>query len=1032
MSFAASYAQLRSFIQHCKRSQLDALIKFTNLPRGGLKPDLQLRLLSYLDEAPNPVFISALNDLIRRTQNVETPTVLPAVPLDATHPHIELHRPTYTSDVSAALPDSTTDSPMYLASLASGEFQQHLRETSSRSETLKRVGDEPDILPIDSWTATRVNSSAPSTTNHNNPQIHNVCPVAVPDCANSSTTGSTPPTKDHSYVVPNPPPAPLITLAGIDGCFRLPAILHGFRFQESPFFKEIDVLYPPQVITPTHIGFATGRRSYDRSLCLRFTADQAETITYHCRRTAADRMEFGIQVIMRFARLDPIFCEQLSKAYGLFAGQESSVAPPIQMSEDSLPVHLAIQVNGHPVQLPSLLPSNRPGMDGRRNPRPVNITQFLRVSPAMPNYIKLTWTHDYSSFVYSLVGVYLMHKRSPQQLCCLLKSKAFQNAETMKLELIRKLSPNSKESLQTPKTQLSSENAIRDAVDDDDDLVMPNTLPVQLLCPLSKCRIEVPVRGRHCSHVQCYDATTYLIINERKPSWNCPVCDKKVYYEDLMIDGLFLEVLNSKCTQDMDEVVFHEDGSWSVSENSSRVPKSSYPEDIRSSESQRTGCGNSPLGMLPTPNSVVSTLEPDSVGSCSTTTLGVSFTASSPAGSATSSTHGGASGSPGRSNNANLMRMSPLKTDNIPSMEKKHTVQHSDTGPIIDLTCSDDEDTEPPVVSFSASHSTTSITISDEDSSLIGSPRPQPQIVNSCSAVPEYPMASFSAQPQTNSTNRSTVLAQPGPRSTTMYRPKTISNTVLSKHGQLNSRPSPVNAVASASDVPLHVPQPFATGEASLHSRKRSNPSENPTPNKFANQSLRSRQTCNPSPQIPRSHPNISGGYPAKLTRSDHHTRETQAPLSYGPVTQNSRFNHQFGSLADTCSSTVYNRKPTHASIPPYDLADYDLPRVRGVATNDHFGMRHDCPTTGPWSEDRMINPMDVVSASSSCMHSCYSSTTSDLLLYPPRLHSQFDTRPSYLDDQRRLPYDDSHYNHMPKLTMGEQPFWSHTRDSLK
>ncbi|VDP54148.1 unnamed protein product [Schistosoma margrebowiei] len=73
--------------------------------------------------------------------------------------------------------------------------------------------------------------------------------------------------------------------------------------------------------------------------------------------------------------------------------------------------------------------------------------------------------------------------------------------------------------------------------DDDDDLVMPNTLPVQLLCPLSKCRIEVPVRGRNCRHVQCYDATTYLIINERKPTWNCPVCDGKAVYEDLIVDG---------------------------------------------------------------------------------------------------------------------------------------------------------------------------------------------------------------------------------------------------------------------------------------------------------------------------------------------------------------------------------------------------------------------------------------------------------------------------------------------------------------
>lgn len=73
--------------------------------------------------------------------------------------------------------------------------------------------------------------------------------------------------------------------------------------------------------------------------------------------------------------------------------------------------------------------------------------------------------------------------------------------------------------------------------DDDDDIQIQNTLPVQLLCPLSKCRIKLPVRGQKCQHIQCYDADTYLLINERKPAWKCPVCDSLAPFNELFVDG---------------------------------------------------------------------------------------------------------------------------------------------------------------------------------------------------------------------------------------------------------------------------------------------------------------------------------------------------------------------------------------------------------------------------------------------------------------------------------------------------------------
>lgn len=52
-------------------------------------------------------------------------------------------------------------------------------------------------------------------------------------------------------------------------------------------------------------------------------------------------------------------------------------------------------------------------------------------------------------------------------------------------------------------------------------------------------------------------------MNERKPTWNCPVCDKSALYDNLVIDGYFQEVLNSnKLLPDGNEIQLLQDGSW--------------------------------------------------------------------------------------------------------------------------------------------------------------------------------------------------------------------------------------------------------------------------------------------------------------------------------------------------------------------------------------------------------------------------------------------------------------------------------------
>lgn len=66
-------------------------------------------------------------------------------------------------------------------------------------------------------------------------------------------------------------------------------------------------------------------------------------------------------------------------------------------------------------------------------------------------------------------------------------------------------------------------------------------------------------------HLQCFDASLYLQMNERKPTWNCPVCDKAALYENLVIDGYFQDVIGSqKLGLDDNEIQLHKDGEWST------------------------------------------------------------------------------------------------------------------------------------------------------------------------------------------------------------------------------------------------------------------------------------------------------------------------------------------------------------------------------------------------------------------------------------------------------------------------------------
>jgi hypothetical protein len=203
---------------------------------------------------------------------------------------------------------------------------------------------------------------------------------------------------------------------------------------------------------------------------------------------------------------------------------------------DNLPANLIVNINGKPAMLPSPKPTSKPNADIIRPGRSIEITSLCRLAPNAQNKVEISWTNSDLSKTYC-IGVYVFKRVIIATLM-----QHLRNSCVIDGEQTRKLV---KEKLQISDTDLEIETS---------------TYKMSLMCPLMKFRIQIPGRSSLCKHVQCFDLESYLMMNEKKPTWNCPVCDQQAPFDTLIIDGLFINILKA-CT-DCEEVQFMPDGEW--------------------------------------------------------------------------------------------------------------------------------------------------------------------------------------------------------------------------------------------------------------------------------------------------------------------------------------------------------------------------------------------------------------------------------------------------------------------------------------
>ncbi|XP_071208144.1 E3 SUMO-protein ligase PIAS2-like isoform X2 [Salvelinus alpinus] len=291
-------------------------------------------------------------------------------------------------------------------------------------------------------------------------------------------------------------PAPLI-----------PPVHPDVQMKSLPFYDVLDIL-----VKPSSLGASTVQRYHqEKYFIFALTPQQVREVCISRDFLPGGRRDYMVQIQLRFC-LSETSCPQ----------------------EDNYPNSLCIKVNGKLFPLPGYAPPPKNGVEQKRPGRPLNITSLVRLSSAVPNQISVTWAAEIGK-TYSM-SVYLVRQLTSPLLLQRLRMKGIRNPDHSRALIKEKLTA------------------------DPDSEIATTSLRVSLMCPLGKMRLTVPCRAVTCSHLQCFDAALYLQMNEKKPTWVCPVCDKKAPYESLIIDGLFMEILND-CS-DVDEIKFQEDGTW--------------------------------------------------------------------------------------------------------------------------------------------------------------------------------------------------------------------------------------------------------------------------------------------------------------------------------------------------------------------------------------------------------------------------------------------------------------------------------------
>ncbi|EJT81729.1 MIZ zinc finger protein [Gaeumannomyces tritici R3-111a-1] len=214
------------------------------------------------------------------------------------------------------------------------------------------------------------------------------------------------------------------------------------------------------------------------------------------------------------------------------------------VQEIAFPHQSELKVNGADVKANLRGLKNKPG-----STRPVDITSLLRHKPSSyVNNIEFAYALTNKKFY---LGIYACKSYSVDSLVGRLRTGKKISRQSVVNEITRKAR---------------------------DTEIVTTSQVMSMKCPLSCMRLQLPVRSEACKHIQCFDATSYLQLQEQGPQWLCPICNQSAPFERLAVDDYAKEILE-QTAKSVEQVKIEPDGEWRLAGAEAEEIKDEEPEN---------------------------------------------------------------------------------------------------------------------------------------------------------------------------------------------------------------------------------------------------------------------------------------------------------------------------------------------------------------------------------------------------------------------------------------------------------------------
>ncbi|XP_022173661.1 E3 SUMO-protein ligase PIAS2-like [Myzus persicae] len=297
-----------------------------------------------------------------------------------------------------------------------------------------------------------------------------------------------------------------------------PQIVANYKFTKLPFYEVIKDIIKPTLLDDTSRCILSKCPEGTREHEFKYTMS-IEDLNYIAlnRDISYGKSNYLFNCQIRICQLDQIVSTEVT---------------------DELPKGLIIKINGTACPLPPFLPA-RPGKESRLTSGPINCAQILQLNPISPNRITIYWIPDGKKYA---LAMYIVKQISADTLIKELRVNKVRSSDETKNYIIKKLT----------------------FVDPD---LASTSFGFSLVCQLSTVKMKLPAKSIHCNHLQCFDAATFILMNEKNPKWICPTCHESCLYDEIRIDGYFLEIVEELALRDdIKEIGLLDNGSWFIPE----------------------------------------------------------------------------------------------------------------------------------------------------------------------------------------------------------------------------------------------------------------------------------------------------------------------------------------------------------------------------------------------------------------------------------------------------------------------------------